>query len=81
MTKVLSVFVRFSCALHLGRIDDTKTLDEVFISIFKGPNRILVKIQSKFVMARLTSNNKLFNYCSVMVAEWQMQENSRLEHF
>jgi tRNA U34 5-carboxymethylaminomethyl modifying GTPase MnmE/TrmE len=43
--------------LHLGHIVDDKTLDEVLVSIFKGPIR--AKTRSKYpVMALPISSNK-----------------------
>jgi hypothetical protein len=54
---------------------DNKNLDEVLISIFKGPNCILAKIQLKFRVTVLHISNSKFSCYFEKVAAWLMPVN------
>jgi tRNA modification GTPase len=58
-------------------MDDTKTLDEVLVSILKGLTPTPVKIRSRYpaTVPRIF-NNRLYSCCCVLDAAWLIRENS-----
>jgi tRNA U34 5-carboxymethylaminomethyl modifying GTPase MnmE/TrmE len=81
--KSLSLSDVKSHSLHFGVIEDEgRILDEVLVSVFKGPHSYTGDDKSKFpAMVRHLFNSRFFLHFSKKEYAWPKPENSLCAHF